>query len=58
LLVTTLLHAGVIWAGLDPRHVQENPGQSSMDTTLIYNENDDSERHPDTQKFSNDNSDD
>ena len=37
-------------AGVDPRHIQENMGHSSMDTTLIYNENEDAARHEDTQK--------
>lgn len=35
-------------AGVDPRHIQENMGHSSMDTTLIYNENEDKARHEDT----------
>ena len=37
-------------AGVDPRHIQENLGHFTLDTTLIYNENDDSPRHEDTQK--------
>ncbi len=37
-------------AGVDPRHIQENMGHSSMDTTLIYNENEDAARHEDSQK--------
>ena len=36
--------------GVDPRHIQENLGHQSMDTTLIYNENVDTARHEDTQK--------
>ncbi len=37
-------------AGVDPRHIQENLGHQSMDTTPIYNENVDTARHQDTQK--------
>ena len=37
-------------AGVDPRHIQENMGHSSMDTTLIYNENEDKARHEDAEQ--------
>ncbi len=42
-------------AGPDPRHIQEKLGHASMDTTLIYNDNDDALRHDDTRELSNDN---
>lgn len=42
-------------AGADPRHVQENLDHASMDTTLIYNDNDKASRHDDTEKLGNDN---